>query len=1529
MRTDFLHSSLFKISLSMLIVTAIFLSIYFQADFKKATPRGNLPEQQIEEFYGRLPVRFERNDGQTGEQIDFLFRGKGHAVFLSSTGAVLNLQDSEIRNHTAGEPLVSEAPQSPRSVQMRLVGSNPQAEGYGLDELVTKSNYFIGNDPGKWRAEIPNYARVKYRQVYSGVDLVYYGNQGRLEYDFVLAPGADPDAILLQFDGSEEVKIDKDGNLDLSSGAGKVTLQKPLAYQDKAGVRERVPAKYVFRSEDQIGFDLGDYDPAAPLVIDPVLVYSTYLGGGGPDAGLAIAVDTLGNAYITGRTMHFPVTEDAVQQSKGGEYDAFVVKLNAAGTALVYATYLGGRLDDRGLGVTIDTSGNVYVTGETLSDDFPTSNALQPGFGGTLWVDGDAFVTKLNPDGSAFVYSTYLGGGSEDIGHGVVVDADGYAYIVGQTFSEDFPTKNALQPVQNNFWREAFVSKIKPDGSDFVFSTYLGGSNNDEGLGIAIDYERNIYITGSTWSIDYPTVNAFQLEPRGLSAFVTKINAAGSALVYSTYLRGTESYDGNDIGTAIAVDTLANAYVVGETSSRDFPAINAVQPNYGGGFKDGFVTKFAPDGSAPLYSTYLGGNSNESGLDIDVDSGGNAYVSGVTHSDNFPNVNGLQTTLKGLMDAFVTKIDSVGSAIVFSTYLGGSSWEFLGTDEKVSIAVGAKRNAYVTGQTDSDDFPTAAPLQATRTGSSDAFVTKIDIDEIEEMLVVEILQDPLNHDPLPIANTEFDIYYIDLSNPADPLTFVETQVSDDDGLLHLPTSSYAPGEPFFIRARPHEVAAVKANHDDVDNIMYEVFVDNLIFDNDGKIAAAVFENNVEDTTRTFLAHTSLGFNLVVSLEWDATAGYVAGLKSAFIDGNNYLYDVANGQAFLQTVAIYDNHSHWNDADIRIYASNIQWPQSDFAGIRTNNEHMRLPPKHFGTIARNVNGMFREPLDPDTYFNYSTIIHELGHYAFGFFDEYEDKNGNKVYPDEAGAQPYINFGFMDEQFRQSEAISSEMSAFITPEYLNTHQYQINRDTCWEFFRKIFRGTFGNVRAEIHTPKRLGLAEDKLIAGPTPSDLNIGAMMDIVDRTGASAGPRVEFLVKDEQTDEPLPGVLIAIEKQGSRRWLDQGKSVISGPNKGKIRLFGAEAGDKINLSLTEAPRDFRFLETVVPASGQQLASRASGQEAPVLYLKSLDGAFTLFPEVTFDAAGRLVYQATANADFSSAPTLQVIQDSGTTDPQTLTGDASGYTATLSDSVRSGAALIFRAPDSSGTTFFVRQNLNVFEIDSSHTDLVADHDNLEVFLDSTSPGLTRLAVVSSDFLSPATGLPDSMRRASPVFALHGTPESAGISGRLKIYYSADSLVAAVPAAVAIFYWNDGWQPLPTSVDLTFSTASAAMVGPGFYAVFLDLTRSIVTSVAGAPSRAVPETSILYQNYPNPFNPSTVIRFDLYAAAHVNVSIYNVRGQMVKNLIASQFVPGQYSVTWNGRDESGKLVSSGLYFYRIQAGSQVQSRKMLFMQ
>ncbi len=680
---------------------------------RRAAVKGAPPaDEQVAATYAKLPLSFAPNVGQADAAARFVSRGGGYALSLAPTRAVLALSPSPEPGRPGASGPATTGAGDAHLLGMSLAGADPAAAMVPTKALPGTANYLTGDDPGAWHVGVPTYGEVTTAGVYPGIDLVWYGTGGALEYDFRVAPGADASAIRVDFEGTRRLSLAANGDLNVDTGTGTVVQRAPKLYQDIDGARRPVEGRYVLTGDHQVGFAVGDHDPAHGLVIDPVLAYSTYLGGTGEDGGASIAVDATGAAYVTGYTgsPDFP-TAIPLQAGSGGNIDAFVTKLNPAGSALEYSTYLGGTGNDGADAIAVDAVGAASVAGYTSSTTFPTADPLQAANGGGY----DAFVAKLDPAGSSLAYSTYLGGTGNDGGSGIAVDGAGAAYVTGYTTSAAFPTANPFQAARAGLV-DAFVTKVNPAGSALAYSSYLGGTDYDAGYSIDVNDGGTASVTGYTESTDFPTANPLQPANAGLiDAFVTTFDPAGSALEYSTYLGGT----GNDAGNGITVDATGAAYLVGDTSSTDLPTVNPVQAANAGD-SDAFVAKLSPSGSAMIYSSYLGGTGTDLGYGIAVDAAGGAHVTGITTSTDFPTAAPLQAAKAGAYDAFVTALDPAGSAHVYSSYLGGT-----GTDLGYGIAVDAAGAAYVTGHTSSTTFPTLNPLQAANGGSQDVYVAKV------------------------------------------------------------------------------------------------------------------------------------------------------------------------------------------------------------------------------------------------------------------------------------------------------------------------------------------------------------------------------------------------------------------------------------------------------------------------------------------------------------------------------------------------------------------------------------------------------------------------------------------------------------------------------------------------------------------------------------------------------------------------------------------------------------------------------------
>ena len=730
------------------------------------------------EAYGKLPLSFEENQGQTAEEVRYLAHGTGYELFLTPHEALLALRsrrkyDLSPLHRTASLRAMRKARKAGQLTALRIQfeGANLHPAVNGMGRLPARTNYFLGNDPKKWHTDVPSYGRVKYEGVYPGIDVVFYGNQGKLEYDFLVAPGADPEAIQLKIAGARKMRLNSRGSVVLSVAASEVELQKPRIYQMIDGKRRLIEGRYVVAADHRVRFSVAHYDRSKPLVLDPVLNYSTYLGGSGEDTGHAIAVDGAGNAFVAGQTLSadFP---GAANNCAGA---SFVAELDPTGTNLLYATYLAGSTTGSGenaFGIAVDPSGKVYVTGVTFATDFPTTSANALNAGPLASNDnGTAYLTKLDPTvsgPSGLIYSTYIGGTGGDHANSVAVDAVGNAYVVGLTDSPDFPTNNPFQSALSNTSGNAFLTRIDTtqlQDASLIYSTYLGGNGanagvvlgyGDEGFGVAADSSGNAYVVGTTTSTDSTfttSATAYQSAPpanTAVSVFVSRIDTTQvgpASLIYSTYLAGSIA----DLGFAIALGPNNVAYVTGTTSSTDYPFPGATTGAFdttGSGSGKAFITLVDTTQSglsSVPYSTYLGGTGGpyggDSGYAIKVDASGNAYVAGTTFSTDFAGAGTLKTLgafrptlLNPNGEAFIAKLHPAGSGqgdLLYATYFGGSTGMTQDSIYGIAIDSASPPNAYITGETSATDLPvSASAFQTTlnETGGSgivDAYVAKL------------------------------------------------------------------------------------------------------------------------------------------------------------------------------------------------------------------------------------------------------------------------------------------------------------------------------------------------------------------------------------------------------------------------------------------------------------------------------------------------------------------------------------------------------------------------------------------------------------------------------------------------------------------------------------------------------------------------------------------------------------------------------------------------------------------------------------
>jgi len=785
----------------------LFVSFGSEALAAVAPKQTTQESVRVTAMMGKLPLYFIENKGQLDARVAYYVQGGQDAIYFTKEGVTFGLTGEEGCGGGScfAKGLAGPQPMGRWAVKLDFVGANSKATVKGEAATSAKISYFKG-PKADWKTGLSTFGRVVYSDLWPGIDLVYEGDSGRLKGTFVVNPGADPSRIQLAYStgisGAQSVSLTKEGRIAVETPVGSFSEDAPVSYQEIEGKRVEVQTPYTLISPragtaqrvsdaDPVrvyGFAVGAYDVKKTLVIDPVtFIYSGYIGGASPDNGTGIAVDSTGAAYVTGWTSSseatFPVAGGPDLTYHGGDYDAFVVKVNAAGTALIYSGYIGGASPDNGTGIAVDSTGAAYVTGGTGS-----SEATFPVVGGpdlTYHGGHDAFVAKVAPDGTALIYSGYIGGAGGESGTGIAVDSTtGAAYVTGDTDSSEatFPVVGGPDLTYNGGSYDAFVAKVRPDGSSLDYAGYIGGLSYDYGRGIAVDSTGAAYVTGYTYSSEatFPNVVGPDLTFNGgHDAFVAKVEPDGTALIYSGYIGGS----GYDSGDGIAVDPTGAAYVTGYTTSSEstFPVVVGPDLTFNGGH-DAFVAKVEPDGTALIYSGYIGGSGGYV-RGIAVDSTGAAYVTGYTYFSEatFPVVGGPDLTYNGVYDydAFVAKVAPDGTALSYAGYIGGA-----GDDAGFGIAVDATGAAYVTGQTFpypyEATFPVVGGPDLTYNGDFDAFVAKIGIcGGVGEPACPTPTPTPENQAPMIVSpgdqtSAEGDVVTLQIlaSDPdGDPLTF--------------------------------------------------------------------------------------------------------------------------------------------------------------------------------------------------------------------------------------------------------------------------------------------------------------------------------------------------------------------------------------------------------------------------------------------------------------------------------------------------------------------------------------------------------------------------------------------------------------------------------------------------------------------------------------------------------------------------------------------------------------------------------------
>ncbi|OGD21347.1 MAG: hypothetical protein A2W03_04680 [Candidatus Aminicenantes bacterium RBG_16_63_16] len=699
--------------------------------------------------FGRVPLYFIPNLGQLDSRVAFYIQGRDKTVYFTPGGVTFSLSQPETRTAQSGgkesvdrHPIKENTPSNSWVVKLDFVGANGDVKPVGEEKTGGVVSYFKGK-PADWQAGLPTYSRIVYRDLWPGIDLAYSGTANRLKYEFIVHPGADPSLVRLAYRGIDGIAVDQEGRLEVKTPEGGFKDDIPVAYQEIGRARKNVSLSYNLGAQDcsgektplekdaegdawVYGFEVGNYDPTQPLILDPALfVFAGFIGGASNDQGYSIAIDSARNVYVTGLAYStestFPETTGP-DLTQNGDFDAFVAKVDASGAGLVYCGYIGGAAWDDGRGIAVDTSGNAYVTGRTLSTQ--TSFPVVAGYDMTHNGLYDAFVAKVNTAGDALVYCSYVGGSADDIGTGIAVDGSGNAYIAGYTGSSEatFPEITGPDLSYNGATYDGFVCKLNSSGSGRYYCGYIGGSSDDQVNAIAVDGSGNAFVTGGTQSTQatFPViVGPYLTHYNAQDAFVAKVNSSGTALAYCGYIGGEQM----DTGYGIAVDSKGSAYIAGDGGAgAGFPFVGGLDSTYGG-YGDAFVAKVTPIGDALVYCGLIGGDNVDHAFGIAVDGSGNAYVTGQTQSNlagGFPLVDGPDLTLNG-MDAFIARVNASGSKLSYCGYIGGDGWD-LGQ----RVAVDAWGNAYVIGYSDvGTGFPVAVGPDLSHNGNYDAFVAKI------------------------------------------------------------------------------------------------------------------------------------------------------------------------------------------------------------------------------------------------------------------------------------------------------------------------------------------------------------------------------------------------------------------------------------------------------------------------------------------------------------------------------------------------------------------------------------------------------------------------------------------------------------------------------------------------------------------------------------------------------------------------------------------------------------------------------------
>ncbi len=1432
-----LDRSLSPFIVLLLALTPLLLQVSFSTP--PSVLPSNVPAPTLD--LGKLPLSFIPNTGQLDAPVRFQ---------VHSTNGTLAFKPDEVLLSLPGQPPAVERPlddlpghlqheqtvatnrrtSSASLVRIRFNGANPSTSMTGTDPLPGMVNYFLGNEPAKWQTNVPTYGGIVYQQLYKGIDLHYDGRNAQLKGTYNVAPYADPSVIRWRYEGVGKISLDQatgDLHITTTNNSSTIVESAPVAWQEIDGQRAPVAVYYRIGTDNSIGFTLGTYDRTHPLTIDPILEYSTYLGGEHADSATSIAVDAAGNAYITGQTgsPNFPTS--SALDSIGDGADAFVTKLSADGRSLIYSTYIGGRqLDasDAAYGIAVDAAGTAYVTGTTNSRDFPTVNAIQP----TLNDDysacdpqspaysrgciEDGFVLKLSATGNQIIYSTYLGGTYTDQSMGIAVAQDGAVSIVGQTYSTDFPTHSALfdhrlsaclAPEISELCPDVFTAKLDSSGQNLVYSTYLGGTERDYGHGVAVDDSGNTYLTGFTNSSDFPIAHAVQPQHAGAEdIFVTKINASGTAILYSSYLGGLSS----EGGLEIAVDGSHNAYITGWNHYGSFPLKNAFQS--GDNYADAVVAKFDPDGNLS-YSTYLGGPGQDSGSGIAVDSDGNAYITGTTESSSFPTANPIQTTINGRNDAFVTKLAPDGQKLLFSTYIGGVDMGGIygAYNGGVAIAVDRRGSIFVAGQTYALDFPVKNAAQATHGGNLDTFVLKISdaggggqTDGGGGSQTTDVQVRDETNQPVPGAEVYRNGILVGSTSSTGTLSVAGLQATDT----------------LVARKRVTEVSTAKESHNQSSNQnwAYRVYITSLdIPDNPDPKPPTVEELGQTPILTVKKSNTLIGFNIVTSMEWDADPADLIDLMLGFTKASSYLYDASDGQMLFERVTLYDNKQQWKNADYRFYADNTIQPHvgassSPKAGqITLNNEHRAYFPRD---MARRWSyAVDSSWLNPAAY---PVLVHEFGHYGLDLADQYERLLWGKATCTKEKPHRETAASIMDTPFEATEFAMRGVNGLWDAECEKTRQWDERHLSDWEIITSRFKDSQSSTpRWSLQSPgKRGGVV-------PGPSNIPVHQWLPTSERVDEETGACHDYVVwfKDTKGDPLVNWQVVLNRKSGGP--LRQGET---GPG-GLIEILGARNGDTITLRSSAWPFARVASTTVSCGTSNMVTTTANMPASIVINPEPVKASVRITPGTT--VATITITSGTGNVR-ELAPHVEVTQ-TNSSPPVAVqlvydnVKDVFTGWVDLDPALPQSGEIMLDAVDSQGHHQQVITPFSIFALSAGQEGEVISEDGrarLSLLPNTLSTNMS-LTMAPAEMPGP---VPNGWQLVGGSYEIGS--ETAATIGWLGLTLDVTNWSTnLLPDDTKIFSWSQAlqqWMPLESTVLAEHNKVSASIPSVGTYAVFV---------------------------------------------------------------------------------------------------------------